>query len=71
MAATDFEATRAITIAAPPHAVWPWLVQLGSGRAGWSTFGRIDNAGEPSATEIFQQYQHLSAAATGAAEHPL
>jgi hypothetical protein len=27
--------TRAIGIAAPPERVWPWLVQLGYGRAGW------------------------------------
>ena len=29
--------TRAITIDAPPEAVWPWLVQMGSGRAGFYT----------------------------------
>jgi hypothetical protein len=27
--------TRAITIAAPPEQVWPWLVQLGYGRGGY------------------------------------
>jgi len=27
--------TRGIDIAAPPAAVWPWLVQMGYGRAGW------------------------------------
>ncbi len=26
---------RAFTAAAPPAAVWPWLVQLGKQRAGW------------------------------------
>ena len=26
---------RAVTLPAPPAAVWPWLVQLGKGRAGW------------------------------------
>ncbi len=26
---------RAATLPAPPEAVWPWLVQLGKGRAGW------------------------------------
>ncbi len=26
---------RRRVIAAPPHAVWPWLVQLGKRRAGW------------------------------------
>jgi hypothetical protein len=31
--------TRAITIAAPPHLVWPWIVQMGfpDFRAGWYT----------------------------------
>jgi hypothetical protein len=29
--------TRAITIDAPPEDVWPWLVQMGSGRAGFYT----------------------------------
>lgn len=35
-----FKATRAITIAARPEHIWPWLVQLGSGRAGWSAASR-------------------------------
>jgi len=30
-----FNATRAITIAAPPDEIWPWLVQVGLTRAGW------------------------------------
>jgi hypothetical protein len=29
--------TRAITIDASPEEVWPWLVQMGSGRAGFYT----------------------------------
>jgi hypothetical protein len=29
--------TRAITIDAPPEQVWPWLVQMGILRAGFST----------------------------------
>jgi hypothetical protein len=29
------QSTRAITIAAPPEAVWPWLLQLGQGRGGF------------------------------------
>ncbi|MAG35692.1 MAG: hypothetical protein CL878_05535, partial [Dehalococcoidia bacterium] len=31
-------ATRAITIRAPAPAVWPWLVQMGHGRASWYTY---------------------------------
>ena len=31
----DVVMDRAFTVAAPPAAVWPWLVQLGKGRAGW------------------------------------
>ncbi|WP_375493636.1 hypothetical protein [uncultured Jatrophihabitans sp.] len=26
---------RAVTLPAPPQQVWPWLAQLGKGRAGW------------------------------------
>lgn len=55
----DFVATRAITIEAPPQDVWPWLVQIGSGRAGWYSYDRLDNAGIPSATEIIPALQHL------------
>jgi hypothetical protein len=34
-----WQSTRAITIAAPPHQVWPWIVQMGfpTHRAGWYT----------------------------------
>ena len=55
----DFVATRAITVHAPPHDVWPWLVQIGSGRSGWYTYDRLDNAGMPSATEIIAELQQL------------
>jgi hypothetical protein len=34
--------TRAITIEAPPAEVWPWLVQMGSGRAGFYTHEWIE-----------------------------
>jgi hypothetical protein len=29
-----FTATHAITIDAPPDQVWPWIAQMGGGRAG-------------------------------------
>ncbi len=59
VAKADYVATRAITIDAPAQDVWPWLVQIGSGRAGWYTYDRIDNAGVPSATEIIPELQQL------------
>jgi hypothetical protein len=39
----DMVATRAITIDAPPSALWPWLVQMGSGRGGAYTYDWIEN----------------------------
>ena len=56
---SSFTATRAITIDAPPEAVWPWLMQLGYGRAGWYTYDVFDNAGHPSAERILPEYQGL------------
>ena len=51
--------TRAITIAAPAEQVWPWLVQLGYGRAGWYSYDWIDNDGQPSADRILTELQQL------------
>ncbi len=50
---------HAVTIAAPPAALWPWLVQMGSGRAGWYSYDWIDNDGEASADRIVAELQHL------------
>jgi glyoxylase-like metal-dependent hydrolase (beta-lactamase superfamily II) len=38
----DLVATRAISIAAPPAEVWPWLVQIGVGRAGAYAYDWLD-----------------------------
>ena len=38
----DVVATRAITISAPPQAVWPWLIQIGTGRAGAYSYDVLD-----------------------------
>lgn len=59
VAHAQFRATRAITIAAPPQAVWPWLVQVGALRAGWYSNDLLDNLGHPSATTIVPELQHL------------
>lgn len=52
-------ATRCITIAAPAEDVFPWLRQMGFGRAGWYSYDWIDNLGRKSATGIEQQWQTL------------
>ena len=54
-----FNATRAITIAAPPEAVWPWIVQMGLTRAGWYSYDLLDNLGRPSARRIIPEFQDL------------
>jgi hypothetical protein len=51
--------TRGITIDAPPEQVWPWLVQMGYGRAGWYSYDRIDMDGA-SADEILAEHQALA-----------
>jgi hypothetical protein len=54
---SSFAATRAITIDAPPKAVWPWLVQLGWGRAGWYSYDLFDNGARPSAERLLPEFQ--------------
>jgi hypothetical protein len=53
----SFTATRAITIAAPPEDVWPWIVQIGTRRAGFYSYDLFDNAARPSADRILPQFQ--------------
>jgi len=38
-----YVATRSVVIAAPPAAVWPWLVQIGQGRGGFYSYDWIEN----------------------------
>ena len=54
----SFSATRAVTIAAPPELVWPWIVQMGYGRAGFYTYALLDNAGYESADQVLEELQH-------------
>jgi hypothetical protein len=51
--------TRAITIQASAHQIWPWLVQIGYGRAGWYSYDWIDNDGKPSADRVLPDLQSL------------
>jgi proline iminopeptidase len=54
-------ATMAVTIDAPPSAVWPWLVQMGCDRGGWYSWDRLDNAGVSSAERIHPEWQDVAA----------
>ena len=55
-----FNATRAITIAATPQEIWPWLVQVGVTRAGWYSYDILDNLGHRSARRIIPELQNLA-----------
>jgi hypothetical protein len=60
--APDILATRAVTIKAPPEAIWPWLVQMGSGRGGAYSYDWIENLlglDMHSADQILPQFQDL------------
>ena len=58
----DGVATRAITIAAPAAAVWPWIAQMGpSPRGGAYTYDWIENLlglDMHSADQVLDEYQH-------------
>jgi len=54
--------TRAIRVAAPPAAIWPWLVQMGPGRGGVYTYDWIENLfglGIHSTDQILAEFQDL------------
>lgn len=58
----DGTATRAITIDAPPTAVWPWIAQMGpSPRGGAYTYDRIENLlglNMHSVDHVLPEFQH-------------
>jgi hypothetical protein len=57
--------THAITIDAPPPAVWPWIVQIGHTRGGWYSHEWVERllgiryAEGHSATRIHPEFQNL------------
>jgi hypothetical protein len=58
-----FLATRAITIDGTPAEIWPWLIQMGYGRAGFYGYDALENLGSPSgllsADRILPEFQNL------------
>jgi hypothetical protein len=60
----DLVLTRAVTIAAPPGEVFPWLAQLGQGRGGFYSYDWLENRTGldiHSADRILPEHQRLSA----------
>jgi hypothetical protein len=55
-----FASTHAITIDAPPEQVWPWIAQMGAGRAGWYSWDAIDNGGTRSSESIVPALQTVA-----------
>lgn len=53
-------ATRAITISASPAQVFPWIRQMGFGKAGWYSYDIVDNLGRRSAKVINPQWQEVN-----------
>ena len=60
LSAVSYRSTRAITIEAAPELVWPWLAQIGCGRAGFYADDFLDNLAQPSATTIVADLQRMS-----------
>ena len=54
-------ATRSITIDAKPQDVFPWIRQMGFGRAGWYSYDWLDNFGRKSSTTIHEEWQTVEA----------
>jgi hypothetical protein len=57
------QCTRAITIGAPPEAVWPWLVQMGADRGGFYSYAWMENVFGlqiHNADRIHEEWQQLA-----------
>lgn len=56
------DSVRAVTIAAPPHQVWPWLAQIGQTRGGFyftNSFGNLFGRGKVNPVKIRPEWQSL------------
>jgi hypothetical protein len=64
VADAQVQVTRAATLPAPPAEVWPWLVKMGWGRAGWYTQSWADRrllpANRPSVDVLLPDCQDLA-----------
>jgi len=64
IAAPFLVSTRAISVAAGPRDIWPWLVQMGDGRGGLYSLDRLDMLfgyiHAPSADVVLPKHQDLA-----------
>jgi hypothetical protein len=63
LAAVALSATRAISVRAPAHEVWPWIAQLGQGRGGFYSYDRLENLAGcqiHSADRILPEHQRVA-----------
>jgi hypothetical protein len=62
---TTYEATLAVSIDAPPPAIWPWLLQMGYRRGGLYSYDWLDRLfgflDAPSADRLLPEFQRLTA----------
>jgi hypothetical protein len=60
----SYSGTLAVSVAAPPEDIWPWLVQIGYQRGGLYSYDWLDRLfgylDRPSATRILPEFQHLA-----------
>jgi hypothetical protein len=52
--------THAITIHRSAKDIWPWLIQMGAGRAGWYSYDFIDNGRHKSAERLLPEFRAVS-----------
>lgn len=45
-------ATRSVTISAPPERIWPWIAQIAREDVGWYSYDYVDNGGRESARSL-------------------
>jgi hypothetical protein len=61
----NYKTTLAVTIDAPPAAIWPWLVQMGYRRGGLYSYDWLDRLfgylDRPSSEQILPEFQDLRA----------
>lgn len=63
IAEAGVQTDHAVTIDAPPSAVWPWVAQMGWGRGGWYTARWVDRllfpANGPSLNAVVPELQEI------------